>query len=105
MIKLIAGIIVFTLFITLSAMYSYGTKETMTCNVKNKERVFTKDRSKYIIFCENEVLEDTDTLWYLKFNSSDVYNDLDIGKEYKLDVYGWRIPVLSAYRNIIRINR
>ncbi len=47
------------------------------------------------------MFENTDSLYNFKYSSSDVYNDLKIGKCYTLRVYGWRIPFFSWYRNII----
>jgi len=88
---------------SLSPMYAYMTDEEISCVVDSKERVVKTDSSKYLIFCEEEVLENTDSLWYWKWNSSDFYRDIKVGEEYNLRVYGWRIPFLSLYRNIIEI--
>ena len=59
--------------------------------------------SKYLIFTNNEVFEDTDSWLFVKFNSSDIYSKLQIGSTYKVKVTGWRVPFLSWYRNIISI--
>jgi hypothetical protein len=39
----------------------------------------------------------------MKFNSSDIYNQLEKGKKYRIKVYGFRIPFLSWYKNIIEV--
>jgi hypothetical protein len=52
---------------------------------------------------EGEVFENSDTFFYQKWNSSDIYGKLTVGNKYKATVYGWRIPFLSNYRNIIEI--
>lgn len=39
----------------------------------------------------------------MKFDSSDVYGELEIGNSYEVRVVGWRIPLLSWYRNIIDV--
>lgn len=83
--------------------YVYQTQEKMICTVENKERINTKESSKYVIFCEEEVIQNTDELLVFKFNSSDFYKNLKIGNKYNLLVYGWRIPFLSTYRNVIKI--
>jgi len=93
----------FLLAITLNGFYVFGTTDTATCNVVEKERVTKKDSSKYLIFCEEEVFENTDNFFKLKFNSSDIYRDIKEGEEYEFEVYGWRIPFLSMHRNIIKL--
>ncbi len=93
----------------LFALYVYGTRDEVKCVLVDKERVVTRGakggvESKYLIFCEDETLENSDSLLYLKFNSSDVYGELKRNEVYFLSVYGLRIPILSMYRNIISIN-
>lgn len=85
-----------------SAILPYTTQDTITTKVNEKERVNRSRSSKYLIFTEAEVLENTDNVFIWKFNSSDVYGDIKTNKTYKFTVYGWRIPFLSMYRNIVR---
>jgi len=89
------------LFVVLPFLYVYGTQDILNCTLESKERIVDDDKSRYLIFCEDEVLENTDSLLYLKFNSSDLYKDMKEGNEYSVKVYGWRIPFLSTYRNIV----
>jgi hypothetical protein len=101
------SIILIILFVigfgTYGAIY-YNSAETITITVVDKERVLTGDASKYLVFTEDEVFENTDELLFLKFNSSDIYRDLDPGQTYNVVVVGWRVPFLSMYRNIIAIS-
>ncbi len=78
-----------------------ATQETVTDKVVRLERVNTEGSSKYLVFGEKEVYQNTDSLWNGKFNSSDFYRDIEPGKTYRFRVYGWRVPFLSWYRNII----
>lgn len=96
-------VVIILFFISLSGWYAYATQSETSCLVDDKERVVKSESSKYLVFCEDEVLENTDSLWYLKFRSSDIYNDLEVGEEYDLRVYGWRVPFFSMYKNIIEI--
>ena len=48
-----------------------------------------------------EVFSNSDSFHFFKFNSADVQQQIDIGKEYECGVYWMRIPLLSMYRNII----
>jgi len=81
------------------------TSDTVTITVVDKERIVGRDgeSSKYLVFTEAEVFENTDCLVLGKFNSSDVYGQLEIGETYRVEVYGWRIPFLSMYRNIVKV--
>ncbi len=90
-----------------NAAYVFGTADQMTITVSDKERIVETDSdgqatSKYLIFTDKETFENTDSLLRLKFNSSDLQGSLKAGQTYRCDVYGWRIPVLSAYRNLVK---
>ena len=81
--------------------------ETLTINVKNKDittgSTGKQTESKYLIFTDKEVFEESDEMFRGKFNSSDIYNELEPGKTYQVKVIGFRIPFLSMYRNIIEV--
>jgi hypothetical protein len=62
---------------------------------------------KYLIFVElgngeSRVFENSDSVFNWKFNSSDMYARLKIGNSYTFNTVGFRIPVFSAYENIIK---
>jgi hypothetical protein len=84
------------------------SEETIEITIKEKERITTGSgeniSSKFIIYTENEVFENTDSWLYFKFNSADYQNKFTVGKTYKVKVAGWRIPFLSMYRNIVSEN-
>jgi hypothetical protein len=88
----------------ISPIIAYTTQKQVTFTVIEKERVNSQNYSKYLIFTEGEVFENTDSLWYWKFNSSDVYGAIKVGSECNARVYGLRVPFLSWYRNIIDLN-
>jgi len=60
-------------------------------------------KAKYMVTTENEVFENTDTIAFWKYNSSDVQRELLPGGRYKVKVNGWRWPWASWYRNIIEV--
>jgi len=106
--KFVIVIIILVIVLVVGAIISspiiaYSTDVYVEDIVKEKERITKRDSSKYLIFGETETYENTDSLWYWKWNSSDIYGDLEEGKTYRLRVYGWRIPFMSWYRNIIEI--
>ena len=93
-------------FISLYVGYfPFCTQEIITATVKKTERVIHKESSKYLVFTDNEVLENTDCLILLKWNSSDIYGGLEVGKTYRFRVYGWRWRFMSWYRNIISVEK
>lgn len=68
----------------------------------------TEIESKYIVFTEDEssvshTFENTDVFIRFKWNSSDVQGSLKINHKYKLTVIGLRIPFLSWYENILKV--
>jgi len=83
------------------AEYHQSNEITITVTDKAIER--DSDGSKYLIYTDTEVYENTDNLFYGKFRSSNLYNDLKIGSTYRVRVIGWRVPFLSMYENIINI--
>ena len=101
------AICIANLFIGFEFATSFNDK-TYTVTVTDKERVNKSDSSKYLVFCEDEngavlVFENTDELFRLKFNSSTVQGKIKQGGKYKLTVVGFRVPFLSMYQNIIKV--
>lgn len=103
----VVGTLFVCLCLALSAWFAYGTAETVTVTVTKTERITTGSGDnmshKYLVFTSGETFENSDCLWYGKFNSSDVQGRLSPGT-YSLKVYGWRIPFLSRYRNIVDVS-
>lgn len=90
--------------IAFGATIPLTTQETVTVKITEKERIHDGDEDKYLIWTEGEVFENTDSLVLGKFNSSDIYGKIQENETYECKVYGWRIPFLSMYRNIIDCN-
>ena len=76
----------------------YETKTTITINEKSAAH---GEDGKYLIFTEDEVFTVEDNIFKLKFDASDRYNNLKVGKTYNITCTGMRIHVFSMYRNII----
>lgn len=69
--------------------------------VKDKDIKRSGEEDKYMIYTDQGVFENTDAWLNFKFNSSDVYNDLEEHKYYDIKTQGWRMTFFSAYPNII----
>ncbi len=99
--------IVVVLFLILYIPRAY--RGSLTVVIKEKERVTYEDegvnKSKYLIYSDQEVFENVDDWFYLKFSSSDIYGQLNAGQSYKVWLSGWRINIFSSYRNIISIEK
>ena len=85
-------------------------EKTYTITITDKDRITQRSgdtvTSKYLVFGDDEdgnslVFENTDVLLRLKFNSSNIQGKLKVGKTYDVTVIGFRIPIFSAYENII----
>lgn len=99
--------IVLLLFLFMYVPRAY--RGSVTVLIKDKERINYEDDgqtlSKYLIYSDDEVFENVDDWFYLKFSSSDIYGQLNEGETYKLWLSGWRIQIFSSYRNIISIEK
>ena len=110
-------IIIVVALVVAIALGSLGTmvlanvnEQYFTVRVTDKMRVSYGriwNTHKYLVFTLDEetdtvqVFENTDTTPYLKFNSSDFYARITVGKTYTFRTVGLRLPFLSMYRNII----
>ena len=89
-------------------------RNSYTVMVTGKERIYKSSEnassSYYLIFAKEpdgdvKVFKNSDELLLGKFDSSNIQAGMEIGGTYDVDVYGFRIPFLSCYENIIRYNQ
>lgn len=105
----VAGVLVaLTGIAAMVLAYTDSTRDVVT-QVVNEQQVCSGVGSsmscKYLIYTTGGTFEDVDSLLTGKFNSSDVYGELEIGHTYRLRVRGWRVPFFSQYPNILGIER
>lgn len=68
-----------------------------------KEKAPSTDEKPFRIFTnEGEVFGVGDSMWAWRFNSSDLYGQLEVGKRYHCTTLGRRIPFLSSWRNLMK---
>ena len=87
---------------------SYYHQREVTATVRNEARVCSSGNNgsstcKYLIFTNKGTFEDTDSLVNGKFNSSDIFGELEPGHTYTFKVYGFRSGFMSAYPNIVSV--
>ncbi len=100
---IIIGVVIIKL-----ASIEYSNKETIQIEIKDKyiKRQGSGETAKdvyMIVDTNNNTYEITDLLFIGKFNSTDIYNRLDIGQVYIVEVTGVRNNFMSWYRNINKI--
>ena len=110
--RIIIGVValVFIGLMFTNAPYQLLTQRTLEGVIISDKQISTetdKDTgtvvSTYLIYTNQGVFRNDDARWFLKFDSSDFYGNLEKGKAYNLKVYGWRIPIFSMYPNIVRM--
>ena len=81
------------------------TRSTEQVVIQGKERITTgvgqTMSSKYVFFTDKGTFENTDSLYNLKFNSSDIYGMIKEGDVCEFTTVGWRVQFLSWYKNVI----
>lgn len=101
--KLIIAIVLLVIGGICCGGYYWGSEETMTCTVEEKDRAKNSDGGSDMRLYTKEcgVLQVGDALPRGHYDSADVYADIDEGKTYEFTTVGWRIPFLSMFPNVI----
>jgi hypothetical protein len=79
--------------------------DTYEARVTDKQVKRVGDRDTYFIYTvdakgEPHVFKDVDAKWLLKFDSSDVYAVVEVGRWYRFKTIGWRWSLKSWYENV-----
>ena len=87
----------------LTLLYSYFVADTIQTKVTDAQ--MTKVDGRFMIATEDRPFVNEDVWYRFKFNSGDVQNDAIRlkGKAVRVKKYGWRIPFLSQYENVVKI--
>jgi len=101
-----AIIAVVVLMFLVNLTVPYWTREVKTVNVTGTlVKRYKDDADKYLVFTTEGVFENTDSLAYVKFDSSDLQAKLMLPGKFEIVYYGFRIPFLSHYPNIVSARR
>lgn len=92
---------------TIDIHWSYNDT-IYTVTVTDKENVNRGDSGYYLIFCKDAddnyyEFQNVDNFYRGKFDSSSVYNKIEVGHTYEFTVVGLRVPFLSWYQNIVEM--
>lgn len=106
------GTLIFIFFIIIcllgSCVYTEGNHRNVTVTVIDKGIKNYKGGSNYLIYTKDEnnkiaTYRIEDSLIQGKFNSSDIYGSIEVGKTYTFKVAGTRNEFFSMYPNIIKV--
>lgn len=93
------------LILTPNVLYTYGTSDTKTINIKEKYQFDINGYTKFMIidtndkhYCVNN------TFWYWKWDSIEDWKKIQKYESIKINYYGYRIPVLGMFPNIYNTN-
>jgi len=69
--------------------------------VTGKENVKSWNSGKYLVYTDKTTYEVTDTWVGWRWDSSEVFGGIVVGKTYTATLQGYRVPFLSWYQNIL----
>ena len=100
--RIIAILIVIAACI-LMVLYSYFIADTVQTRITDAQ--MTKVDGRFMIATEYRPFMNEDVWYRFKFDSGTVQNDAIRlrGKMVKIKKYGWRIPMISMYENVLKI--
>ena len=108
----LAGILVGGLGIAVTGPFilPHLDRDVYVAKVTDKQVKRSAEKDKYLIFTEEpdgdvRVFENTDSLLEWKWDSSNLYGKIRIGETYRIKTYGWRVPFLSWYENIVDVEK
>ena len=89
--------------LVLAGLYSYFVADTIMTRITDAQ--MTKVDNRFMIATEERPYVNYDAKYRFKFNSGTLQNDAIRlkGKIVRIKKYGWRVPMLSWYENIVKI--
>ena len=96
---ILAGIAI----VILTVLYSYFVSDNIMTRITDAQ--MTKVDGRFMVATEDRPFVNFDAKYRFKFNSGTVQNDAIRlkGKVVRIYKYGWRIPILSMYENIVKV--
>lgn len=101
--KLLAVYAIFAAIVLILFSMYVSSKQTVTFTVEEKIVKRYSDMDRYLVFTDKGVFQNSDSVVFWKFDSSDIHGKLKPGHTYQATVVGWRVRSLSWYPNIITI--
>jgi len=99
-------IVLIVFFLATSMVYSYFTSFEKIITVKEKDSVITGKYGKNIVSDTDEnVYTIENSLFYNFFTAMELFTKIETNQAYKVKGFGFRIPMLGVYPNIIRASK
>jgi len=97
------AIIIGIAVLVLTVLYSYFVADTVMTTITDAQMTKVDDR--YMIATEERPYVNYDAKYRFKFDSGTIQNDAIRlkGKVVRIKKYGWRVPILSWYENVVKI--
>ena len=101
----VKAVLVSIAVIILLVLYSYFIPDTIRTRITDAQ--LTKVDGYFMIATDYRPLVNHDAKYRFKFDSGSVQNEAIRlkGKEVNIRKYGWRIPILSMYENVVSIKQ
>jgi len=89
--------------LVLTALYSYFIADSIVTRITDAQ--MTKVDEMVMIATEERPFVNYDAKYRFKFDSGTIQNDAIRlkGKVVRIKKYGWRVPILSWYENVVKI--
>lgn len=97
---IIGGIAALILVLVIVVGTSYYHDSTVRVAVTGKESVNTSDGHEYRIYANDEVYVMEDSIIKGRFRTANDYARLQPHHTYECKAWGWRVPLLSMFKNL-----
>lgn len=89
-------------------IYARNTKQKDTITIIDKYQIYQANGTQFVVHGKNWNGEEQHyvipySLWYWQFNVPEIWKRTQTGSTYKIEYYGYRVPVLAIFPNIISI--
>lgn len=98
----------FIILIGVIMLFPHFIRNTYKVTVTNKLIMQHNNTDEYFIYTQTEdgtikVFRNANNFLELKFNSKDLFWAMEINRRYEVTAYGFNIPMLSDYQNIVKV--
>jgi hypothetical protein len=99
----VRAVLVAVVLLVLTVLYSYFIADAIVTRITDAQ--MTKVDGRFMIATEDRPFVNFDATYRFKFNSGTVQNDAIRlkGRIVRIKKYGWRLPILSWYENVVSI--
>ncbi|MBU3142805.1 DUF1523 family protein [Clostridium sp. CF012] len=101
-------IIIVIVMLSVIMFFPHFFRNTYIVTIANKRVIKRNNIDTYLIYTQTEngnikIFNNTNSLLEFKINSEDLYWGLIVNSKYEIKAYGFSIPLLSYYQNIISV--